>query len=178
MDLIASLTSQLGLEPDTAKGLAGAVLGQVEQGVGQSLGGADVSAFRAQLPELGEWKSKIAGLGGADEGGGGGLLGALAGGGLGGGLLGAAGSWLGGAGAGSGGLDVGSLVALAGKAGLGGEAVQQLLPLVLSFLKSRLDPALLAKILGAVPGLEQFAGLAGGAEGGGLAGALGGLFGR
>jgi hypothetical protein len=176
MDLIANLTSQLGLEPDTAKGLAGAVLGQVEQGVGESLGGAEASAFRAQLPELGEWKSKIAGLAGGDEGGGGGLLGALGGGGLGGGLLGAAGSLLGGAG--SGGLDVGALVALAGKAGLGGEAVQQLLPLVLNFLKSRLDPALLSKILGAVPGLEQFAGLAGGAEGGGLAGALGGLFGR
>lgn len=172
MDLIGSLTSQLGIAPDKAQGLAGAVLGQLEQSVGQSLGGADASAFRAQLPELGDWKSKISALDGGGEGGGG-LLGALGGGGggLGGGLLGAAGGLLGGSGSG---FDVGSLIALAGKAGLSGSAVQQLLPLVLSFLKSRLDPALLSKILGAVPGLEQAAGGAGG----GIAGALGGLFGR
>jgi len=171
MDLIGTLTSQLGIAPDKAQGLAGAVLGQIEQSVGQSLGGADASAFRAQLPELGDWKTKISAREGSGEGAGG-LLGALGGGGgLGGGLLGAAGSLLGGSGSG---FDVGSLLALAGKAGLSGGAVQQLLPLVLSFLKSRLDPALLSKILGAVPGLEQAAGGAGG----GIAGALGGLFGR
>lgn len=177
MDLIANLTSQFGLDPDKAKGLAGAVLGQIEQGVGQSLGGADAAAFRSQVPELDEWKAKLGSLGG--EGGAGGVLGALGGGAGGGGLgglLGAAGGLLGGSGSG---IDVGSLVALAGKAGLGGGAVQQLVPLVLSFLKSRLDPALLSRILGAVPGLEQLAGAGGaGGAGGGLAGALGGLFGR
>jgi hypothetical protein len=172
MDLIANLTSQLGLDPDKAKGLAGAVLGQIEQGVGKSLGSGEASAFRSQVPELGEWQSKVAALGGGE--GAGGLLGALGGGGLGGGLLGAAGSLLGGSGSGSG-FDVGSLMALAGQAGLGGAAVQQLVPLVLGFLKERLDPELLAKIIGAVPGLQQ---LAGGAPAGGLAGALGGLFGR
>lgn len=79
MDLIANLTSQFGLDPEKAKGLAGAVLGQIEQGVGQSLGGAEASAFRSQLPELDDWKAKIGALGG--EGGAGGLLGALGGGG-------------------------------------------------------------------------------------------------
>lgn len=181
MDLIASLTSQLGLEPEKAQGLAGALLGKLEEQVGQKLGGGDAAALRSQLPELDDWKSKIASLGG-DEGGG--LLGAagsLLGGG--GGLLGAAGGLLGGAGGAlgggasraGGGLDVGSLLQLAAKAGLGGGAAEKLVPIVVSFLKARLDPALLAKVLSVVPGLEKFAG--GGAQGGGLGGLFGGILG-
>jgi hypothetical protein len=170
MDLIASLSSQLGLDPERAQGLAGAVLGKLEEQVRTQLGSGDAAALRSQLPELEGWKAKVSSLGGGE---GGGLLGAagrLLGGG--GGLLGAAGGLLGGAGSGhggaGGGLDVASLLQLAAKAGLGGGAAEKLVPLVMSFLKSRLDPALLAKVLSVVPGLEKFTGGSGG---------LGGLFG-
>jgi hypothetical protein len=173
MDLIASLTSQLGIEPEKAQGLAGAVLGTLEQQVGQQLGGSDAAALREKLPELDAWKAKSPVL---EGGGGGGLLGALGGLGGGGDLLGAAGGLLGGAGGllggAGGGLDVGALIQLASKAGVSGGAAQKLLPIVVSFLKSRLDPALLAKVLSVVPGLEK---LAGGASGGGLGGLLGGI---
>jgi uncharacterized protein VcgC/VcgE DUF2780 len=170
MDLIASLTSQLGIEPTKAQGLAGAVLGKIEEQVGQKLGGADAAALRAQLPELDGWKAASPALQG---GGGGGLLGAL-GGRAGGGsdLLGAAAGLLGGGGGAGGGLDVASLIQLASNAGLSSGTAQKLLPIVVSFLKSRLDPALLSKVLSVVPGLEK---LAGGASGGGLGGLLGGI---
>jgi hypothetical protein len=167
MDLIASLSSQLGIDPTKAQGLAGAVLGQLQQQVGQKLGGADAEALGAQVPELDDWKSKVPAL----DGGGGGLGGLL---GAAGGLLGGAGGLLGGAG--GGGFDVASLIQLASKAGLGGGGAEKLIPIVLSFLQSRLDPALLSRVLGAVPGLEKLA--AGGERpGGGLLGALGGILG-
>ncbi len=174
MDLIANLSSQLGLDTEKAQGLAGAVLGKLEEQVGQKLGGADAAALRSQLPELEGWKSKVPAL----EGGGvaSGLLGGAAT--LGGGLLGGAGSLLGGAGGllggSSGGLDAAALVQLAVKAGLGGGAAEKLVPVVVSFLKSRLDPNLLAKVLSVVPGLEK---LAGGGSGGGLLGGLGSILG-
>ncbi len=198
MDLIATLSSQLGIDPEKAQGLAGAVLGQVEQRVGQQLGGSDAATLRSELPELDAWKAKAAALGGPGvssaggdagsdargAGGGlGGLLGAAAaalggsggagGGGLG-GLLGAAGGSLGGAGSGaSAGFDVTSLLQIASKAGLGPSSVQQLVPIVVTFLKSRLDPSTLAKVFSAVPGLEKL----GGGDKGGLLGMLGGIMG-
>jgi hypothetical protein len=188
MDLIASLSSQLGLDPERAQGLAGAVLGKLEEQVHNQLGSAEAAALRCQVPELEGWKAKISALGegggvsgaaGSPLGGGGGLLGAAGGllGGAGGllggagGLLGGAGGLLGGAGGllgGGRGLDVASLLQLAAKAGLGGGAAEKLVPIVMSFLKSRLDPALLAQVLSVVPGLEKFTGGSGG---------LGGLFG-
>jgi hypothetical protein len=163
MDLIASLTSQLGIEPGRAQGLAGLVLGKIEEQVGQKLGGADAAALRTQVPELDDWKAKAAALDGA--GGDVGLLGAA------GRLLGGAGGLLGGSG--GGGLDIGALLQLAGKAGLSGSAVEKLLPILLGFLKSRLDPALLSKVLSVVPGLDKLAG--GATRGGGLGGLLGGI---
>jgi hypothetical protein len=196
MDLIATLSSQLGLDPEKAQGLAGAVLGQVEQRVGQKLGGGDAAALRSALPELDTWKAKAAALAGVADGsegnaggsgGLGGVLGAAAGAlagsgrsaagaGLG-GLLGAAGSLLGGAGGGSGsgaaGLDLASLLQVASRAGLSPTTAQQLVPIVVSFLKSRLDPGTLARVFSAVPGLEKL----GGGRPGGLIGMLGGIMG-
>jgi hypothetical protein len=196
MDLIATLSSQLGLDPEKAQGLAGAVLGQVEQRVGQKLGGGEAASLRSALPELDTWKAKAAALGGAGDGGEGsagvsgglgGVFGAAAGalgggassaagGGLG-GLLGAAGSLLGGVGGGSGsgaaGLDLASLLQVASRAGLSPSTAQQLLPIVVSFLKSRLDPSTLAKVFSAVPGLDKL----GGGSQGGLLGMLGGIMG-
>lgn len=159
MDLIAALTSQLGIDADKAQGLAGAALGSLQQQVAKKLGGADAESLAGQIPELGQWKARAQQLG---EGGGGALGGA-------GGLLGAATGLLGG-GAG-GGFDLASLVQLAAKAGVGPGAAKQLLPLVLQFLQARLDPALLSKISAAVPGLS------GGGNKGGLLGALGGILG-
>lgn len=163
MDLIAILTSQLGIEAGKAQGLAGVVLGKIEEQVGQKLGGADAAALRTQVPELDDWKAKAAALDGG--GGGGGLLGAA------GSLLGGAGGLLGGSG--GGGLDIGGLLQLAGKAGLGRGAVEKLLPILVSFLKSRLDPALLSRVLSVVPGLDKLTG--GATSGGGLGGLLGGI---
>ena len=136
MDLIAALSSQLGIDADKAQGLAGAALGLLQQQVSQKLGGADGAALSSQIPELAQWKAKAeaSSAGGAV---GGGLLGGA------GGLLGAARSLLGG---GGGGFDVAALVQLAAKAGVGPAAARQLLPLLLQFLQSRLDPALLGKI--------------------------------
>lgn len=172
MDLIAILSSQLGLDAEKAQGLAGAVLGKLEEHVGQKLGGADAAALRSKLPELEEWKSKVPAL----EGGGvaaGLLSGAAA---LGGGLFGGSGPLGAGglSGGSSGGLDAAALVQLAVKAGLGVGAAEKLLPVVVSFLKTRLDPSLLAKVLSVVPGLEK---LAGGASGGGPLGGLGSILG-
>jgi hypothetical protein len=173
MDLIASLTSQLAIAPEKAQGLAGAVLGKLEERVGHKLGVADAAALREKLPELDGWKAASPAL---DSGSGGGLLGALGGLGRGGGdLLGAAGNLLGGPGGLGGGardLDVAALIQLATKAGVSSGTAEKLLPIVVSFLKSRLDPALLSKVLSVVPGLEK---LAGGASGGGLGGLLGGI---
>jgi hypothetical protein len=65
------------------------------------------------------------------------------------------------------------LLQLAGKAGLGGGAVEKTLPILVGSLKSRLDPALLSKVLSVVPGLDKLAG--GATGGGGLGGLLGGI---
>jgi hypothetical protein len=153
MELISTLSAQLGIDSEKSEGLAGAVLGLVQKQVTQKLGGGDAEALGAQIPELSQWQAKAAELGFSGAGGGGG-----------GGLLGAAASLLG---AGSG-LDLGAITQLVSKAGLSSSAVKLLLPVVLDFLKSRLDPALLSRILGAIPALK-------GGGGGGLAGALGGI---
>jgi hypothetical protein len=160
MDLIASLSSQLGIDADKAQGLAGAALGSLQKQVSEKLGGADAAAIAGQIPELGQWKAQAEAL---SSGGGGGLLGGA------GGLLGAASGLLGGGG--GSGFDVAALVQLAAKAGVGPAAAKQLLPLVLQFLQSRLDPALLSKITAAIPVLT------GGGSKGGLLGALGGILG-
>lgn len=160
MDLIAALTSQLGIDADKAQGLAGAALGALQQQVSQKLGGADAAALAGQVPEVGQWKAQAEALS-AGGGGAGGLLGVASG------LL---GSGPGGGGAASG-FDLASLIQLATKAGVGPAAAKQLLPLVLQFLQTRLDPALLSRITAAVPALS------GGGNKGGLLGALGGILG-
>ncbi|MEY4549789.1 MAG: hypothetical protein RL685_5984 [Pseudomonadota bacterium] len=165
MDLIAELSSQLGIDADKAQGLAGGALGSLQKQVAEKLGGTDAAAIAGQIPELGQWKARAEALSSAE--GGGGLLGGLGGAG---GLLGAASGLLGGGGSGSG-FDVAALVQLAAKAGVGPAAAKQLLPLVLQFLQSRLDPALLSKITAVIPVLT------GGANKGGLMGALGGILG-
>ncbi len=150
MDLIANLSSQLGIDAGQAQGLAGTALGFIQRQVADKVGSQEASALENAVPELGSWGEKAAALGGgtAASSGGGGLLGMAAG------LV--------------GGGELGELAGAASKLGLDASSVQKALPLITSFLESRLDAGTLSKILQAVPFLK-------GGGGGGLAGALGGL---
>ena len=156
MDLIGTLTGELGIDASKAQGLAGAVLGIVEKQVADKAGSAEAAQLRESIPELSQWKEQGAAL-----------LAAGTGAPTGGGLFGAAASLLGGGG--SGGFDASALVDIAVRLGLPPRVTQTLLPLLLEFLKSRLDPSLLAKVTRAIPALAALKG------GGGLLGALGGI---
>ncbi len=148
MDLIASLTSQLGLDPDKAQGLAGTALGLVQEQIGEKLGTGAAGELANALPELSGWVAQAKAL--------------SSGGSEGGGLMGLASGLLGGG-------DVGGLIKQVSGLGLDASVVQGALPLVLDFLKSRLSPELMEKVQSAVPWLKGLSG------GGGLGGALGGL---
>jgi hypothetical protein len=165
MDLITALTSQFGLDTEKAEGLVGAVLGKVEEQVSAKLGQNEASSLHAAIPELLAWKAKGEALG--QGGGEGGLLGGV------GGLLGGAGGLLSGAagllGKSGSGLDLGALIQVVQKSGISASSAQAVVPLLLKFLESRLDPQLLSRVLSLVPALKGLGG------GGGLAGALGGL---
>ena len=108
MDLIAALTSGLGIDASKARGLAGAAFGLLEEQVSHELGAAEANELRSSIPELPDWKSEGAALAARPAGG----------------LLQAAGGLLGG----TSGLDVASLIQLAGKAGVPASAAQSLLP--------------------------------------------------
>lgn len=70
MDLISTLAAQLGVDPKQAEGLAGSVLGQLQQ----NLPAEQAASVGAAVPELDAWKQA-----GGDGGALGGLLGALGG---------------------------------------------------------------------------------------------------
>lgn len=177
MDLIGALSSQLGLEPDQAKALAGSVLGGVRDQIAEQAGPETAQKMNAAIPELGGWQdmaSKFLGGGASGATGSmGGLLGAAAGAmGGGGGLLGAAAGAIGGPEA----RQAAQIVAILGKFGVDAKMAGVAAPLVLDFLKDRLPENVLGAALAAAPFL------AGGSnddgdDGGGIAGALGGLFG-
>ena len=169
MDLIGTLASTLGVESSTAQALAGTVLGKVQEEVADNAGADAASQVADAVPELSGWQEKAAALAGG--GGGGGLLGALGGGG---GLLGAAAEAIGGEDA----RQTATLVALAAKFDIDPTKAALAAPLVLDFLKERLDPGMFDTVMKAAPLL---AGTSGGDAGGGLgaaASALGGLFGK
>ena len=172
MDLITELGSKLGIGEDKAQAIAGTVMGMVSGAVKGEHGDSAAAQVEAAVPEMGDWKERAAGLlGGAAAGGGlGGMLGGLAGGGGAGGLLGGALSSLGGGQA----ADIAGLIAVLSKLGIDGSKAALVAPIALQFLKSRLDPGLVTKVLSAVPMLTG-----GGdapATGGGIGGMLGGLF--
>lgn len=204
MDLISTLSSQLGLDPNQAQALAGGVLGAVKARVADQAGPAEANALASALPELGGWQSAASSLlgagggggggdafggvagalggllgggGGGSGGGGGGLAGALGGGG--GGLAGALGALAGGGGGLAGalggllgdGAETQALVGVLGKLGLDAGKAQMIAPIALQFLRSRLSPELIGTVMKVVPFLS-------GGQGAGIAGALGGLFGR
>jgi len=199
MDFIAALAEKAGLSGSQATAVAGGVLGLVKDQLADSGPPGAAEKLSAAVPELSGWEKAAQ----AVTGGGGGGLGALAGGlgaltggggglgaltsGAGGGLLGAVAGAVGGEKAQNTVAIVGVLSSLGldtGKAAIVG-------PLALQFLESRLDPATLKMALQAAPMLAGFVGQKLGApasaapaaapaepEGlGGLGKALGGLFG-
>lgn len=160
MDLISKLASTLGVPDTQAQAVAGAVLGKVKEQVADEAGGAAAAQVDAAVPELSGWQAQA----GALLGGGGGL----------GGLLGAAAGALGGQQA----QDTAAIVAILAKLDIDASKAALVAPLVLSFLKDRLEPGTLQMVLKAAPLLAG--GQGGGAAGGMGAAAdmLGGLFGK
>lgn len=184
MDLIGQLTQQLGVNPQQAQGLAGSVLGLVQGAVKEKLGDDAAAQVAQAVPEMGSWQQAAQAQAPAGDAGGG-LMGALGGlmggsapqGGAGGGLGGMLGA-LGGAAAQAG--EVAALVSLAQRFNIDASKATLIAPIVLNFLKSRLDPGLVSKILAVVPMLAGAAGGGGSGTpggGGGLGGVLGGLLG-
>lgn len=196
MDFIGQLSQQLGMQPTQAQGLAGSLLTMVQGAVKEKLGAPAAEQLGQAIPELGSWHQQAQAQAphavpqaGAGEGlmgalgGLGGLLGGHAQGGeaagqapSGGGLLGALGGAVTQAG------ELAGLVAVLQRFHLDAGKAALVAPLLLDFLKSRLDPQLLSGVLSALPMLAQFMGGSSSPEGGGspgggsLGGVLGGLF--
>lgn len=149
MDLIGTLSSQLGIPADQAQAVAGGVLGALQSKVKGELGDQVAGQLGQAVPELSGWQAKAGQLLG---GGGGGdalsALGGLLGGGGGGGLAGA----LGGAvSAMTGSGEAAALAGLIGKLGLDPAKAAMVAPMALEFLKSRLNPELLGTVLKVAP---------------------------
>ena len=179
MDFISELAGNLGIDGKQAKALAGGLMGFVQQASRDQDGEETAKAIEDAVPEMGEWKQEAQAQAGDPPASGdvAGLLGGLLGGGDSkssgglGDLIGAAGSLLGGA--------TGQATQLAGlisKLGLDPAKAQMAAPIALNFLKSRLSPELLNKVMAVAPFLT------GGTKGGGDddkggGGLLGGLLG-
>ncbi|WP_375757585.1 DUF2780 domain-containing protein [Corallococcus exercitus] len=178
MDLIGQLSQQLGVDGTQAQGLAGSLLKLVQGTVQEKVGPDAARQMDQAIPEMQGWQQQAQAQ--APAGGdGGGLMGALggmlggAGGGGGGGLMGA----LGGAAAHAG--EVAGVVAILQRFNLDAGKATLVAPLLLDFLKSRLDPGLVGKILAVAPMLAGGSGGGGGPQGGGgLGGMLGGILGK
>ncbi|MBK6690137.1 MAG: DUF2780 domain-containing protein [Deltaproteobacteria bacterium] len=163
MDLIGTLSSQLGIPADQAQAVAGGVLGALQSKVKGELGDQVAGQLGQAVPELSGWQAKagqlLGGGGGADAmsalggllGGGGGGAGGLAG------ALGGAVSAMTGSG------EAAALAGLIGKLGLDPAKAAMVAPMALEFLKSRLNPELLGTVLKVAPFLTG----GGGASSGG-----------
>ncbi len=183
MDLIGQLSQQLGVNGTQAQGVAGSLLKLVQGTVKEKLGPDAANQLGSAIPEMDSWQ-QAAGAAAPSQGGGG-LMGAL------GGLV--AGNDGGGGGGGGGGMgamlgaiggvatqagEVAAVVSLLGRFNIDASKASLVAPLLLNFLKSRLDPGLVGKILAVVPMLAGAGGAGGNTPGGGgLGGMLGGLLG-
>jgi hypothetical protein len=188
MDLIGQLSQQLGVNGTQAQGVAGSLLKLVQSTVKEKLGPDAANQMGSAIPEMDSWQQAAgpAAAPQAEQGGGGGLMGALGGlmsgndggggGGGGGGMGGMLGA-LGGAMAQAG--EVAAVVSLLGRFNIDASKATLVAPLLLNFLKARLDPGLVSKILAVVPMLAGGGGGGNtpGGAGGGLGGMLGGLMG-
>lgn len=179
MDLIGTLSSQLGIPADQAQAVAGGVLGALQSKVKGELGDQVAGQLGQAVPELSGWQAKAGQLLGGGGGGGAGdamsaLGGLLGGGGGGGGLAGA----LGGAvSALTGSGEAAAIAGLIGKLGLDPGKAAMIAPMALDFLKSRLSPELLGTVLKVAPFLTGGGGAAGGTGGPDLASAASNLLG-
>ena len=172
MDLIQTLSSQLGITPDQAKGLAGGLLGVVNGAVHHGTGADAAGQLQNAVPELKNWMQTAAAHQGVTApAGGGDLLGTLS-------------SMLGTAGAGNLGAQLqGSGAATAmtnmlGKYGVKPEQLAAVAPVVGQFLQHRMGSDGAQAVLGKV--LPMLTGSPGQTQGGlgGIASMLGGLFGK
>lgn len=163
-DLIGSLAGTLGIGTQQAEGAAGTVLGLIKQNGPEGA----LDGVVARTPEAEGWMAKAAPALASPGGGGGGLAG------LAGSLFG------GGGGGGLGGLVQGAaalqtVTAALEKLGIPSSVAVQAIPIVISFLKSKLGDQGFAALAGKIPFLKELAGNDS-PGGGGLTGALGRLF--
>ncbi|MBN8468633.1 DUF2780 domain-containing protein [Corallococcus exiguus] len=176
MDLIGQLSQQLGVDGTQAQGLAGSLLKLVQGTVQEKVGPDAARQMDQAIPEMQGWQQQAqapAADGGGLMGALGGMLGGAGGGGGGGGIMGA----LGGAAAHAG--EIAGVVAILQRFNLDTSKATLVAPLLLNFLKSRLDPGLVGKILAVMPLLAGGAGGGSGPQGGGgLGGMLGGILGK
>jgi len=174
MDLIGTLSSQLGMTPDQAKGLAGGLLGVVNGAVHHGAGPDAAGQLQAAIPELKNWMQTTAAHQGAaaPAGGSGDLLGML-------------GSMLGGAqGAGNlatqlqGSGAATAMTTVLAKYGIKPEQMAAVAPVLGQFLQHRMGAEGAQSIIGQV--LPMLTGAQGQASGGlgGIASMLSGLFGK
>jgi hypothetical protein len=186
MDLIGQLSQQLGVDSNQAQGLAGSLLKLVQGTVKEKMGPEAADQLGQAIPEMQGWQQQAQTQQASQPESGGGLMGALGGlggllggqgpssGGGGGGLMGALGGAMGQAG------EVAGLVALLQRFNLDAGKAALVAPLLLDFLKSRLDPKLVGGILAVMPMLANLGGGGGSTPGGGGSqggGGLGGLLG-
>lgn len=165
-DLIGNLVSTLGVSPAQAEGTAGTVLGLIQQ---HAPAGALDSVVQKE-PAAQGWIDRAAPAL-TNQGGGG--LGGLAGSLLGGGGLGGLGS-LGGLVQGAAAIQV--VTSQLEKLGIPSSVTAQAIPLVLSFVQSKLGNQSFSALTSKVPFLQELAQHQQSSSGGGLAGALGKLF--
>jgi len=175
MDLIGTLSSQLGMTPEQAKGLAGGLLGVVNGAVHHGAGPDAAGQLQAAIPELKNWMQTAAAHQGtaAPAGGSGDLLGML-------------GSMLGGAqGAGNlatqlqGSGAATAMTTVLAKYGIKPEQMAAVAPVLGQFLQHRMGADGAQSVIGQV--LPMLTGAAQGQAAGGLGGIasmLSGLFGK
>ncbi len=174
MDLIGTLSSQLGMTPDQAKGLAGGLLGVVNGAVHHGAGPDAAGQLQAAVPELKNWLQTAA----AHQG-------AAAPSGSGGDLLGMVGSMLAGAQGGNlaaqlqGSGAATAMTTVLAKYGIKPEQMAAVAPVLGQFLQHRMGPDGMQSVVGQL--LPMLTGASKGQPQGGLGGIasmLGGLFGK
>ncbi|TBU97949.1 DUF2780 domain-containing protein [Stutzerimonas kirkiae] len=152
--IIEQLASQLDIQPQQAESAAGSIFKLVRE---QAPSG-DFQQLLAALPQVGEWIARAGNVEAAPS--------------ASGGLFGSVGGLLGGlAGDTAQGGIAGALGELA-RTGLNADTLGRFVPALLEQLRQHIDPALLEKLLQAVPALSQ---LSGNGSAAGLGGLLGGL---
>jgi hypothetical protein len=177
MDLVQTLSSQLGVSPEKAQGLAGGLLGVINGAVHHTAGADAAGQLQSAIPELKSWMQTAAAHQGVPPPASGsgdllGMLGSLLAGAQGGGA-GNLGAQLQGSGAAA------AMTAVLAKYGVKPEQMAAVAPLVAQFLQHRMGPDGAQSILNQVLPM-----LAGSAQGqtqgnlGGIASVLGGLFGK